>query len=267
MLDTIQKLIKDSVVQSLLLSPLAGVIFGALFTFFTRDNREPATKSVSDTIVIIRERITIHERDSRSSSDASDDIWGYLFFGFFLIVLTSYLYALHAERIIYYLLSFAFFVFCFCITSVLVVMLQTHITRVDWIIYTVIPVIFIGITFFLLDSAYKNILPWAKKEAERLGVFDFYFNSLKKDGRTWIASQLIALLIITIYLILSTIFAIHNLSALQFSYSNYKQGFWMFLFEKTSRFSGYKTAGFIIFFLLFSLWILHGGMYQWMMSR
>ncbi len=268
MLETFEIWIRDSVNQSVLISPLMGVIFGALFTFVTRGKRQEGTDSVKETIIVIKERIIIRGKSGNNTKPVSnDDPWALLFVFIGAVVLATYLYAVFADQVIYYSSLLAFNFIAFGSTSIVLSALQSKITSSDWFLYTVLPVSVLMGSLVLLHYAQLGILPGLKERAEAEGAVNLYFNVLEDDHKNWIISQLIGLVSTVLYLLLSCVLVLHNTSALQVRYGGFMQSFWAKVFSITHRFSGWGVVVFIVAIGVVSYFSLNGTGYEFLMSR
>lgn len=268
MLETFEIWIRDSVNQSILISPLMGVVFGTLFTFVTRGKRQEGADSVKETVIIIKERIIVREKSGNNSKPASnDDPWGLLFVFVGAVVLATYLYAVFADKIIYYSSLMAFNFIAFGFTSIVLSALQSKITGSDWFLYTILPVSVLMGSLILLHYAQLGILPGLKERAEIEGAVNLYFNVLEEDHKNWILSQLIGLVSAVLYLLLSCVLVLHNTSALQVRHGGFMQSFWANIFSITHRFSGWVTILFIVAIGVISYLALNGTGYEFLMSR
>ena len=268
MLETFEIWIRDSVNQSVFISPLMGVVFGALFTFITKGKRQEGADSVKETIVIIKEKIINREKSGNNSKlTSNDDPWGLLFVFVGAVVLATYLYAVYADKVIYYSSLLAFNFIAFGLTSILLSALQSKITSGDWFIYTVLPVSVLLGSLILLHYAQSGIIPGLKERAEIEGAVNLYFNVLEKDHKNWILSQLVGLVSAVLYLMLSCVLVLHNTSALQIRYGGFMQTFWTKAYAITHRFSGWGAVFFIVIIGLVSYLALNGTGYEFLMSR
>ncbi|WP_336989200.1 hypothetical protein [Aeromonas hydrophila] len=268
MLETFEIWIRDSVNQSVLISPLMGVVFGALFTFVTRGKRQDGTDSVKETIIIIKEKIIIREKSENNSKPVSnDDPWALVFVFIGAVVLATYLYAVFADKVIYYSSLLAFNFITFGLTSIVLSAFQSKITSSDWFLYTVLPVSILTGSLILLHYAQLGIFPGLKERAEIEGAVNLYFNVLEEKHKNWILTQLIGLVSAVLYLMLSCVLVLHNTSALQVRYGGFMQSFWAKVFLITHRFSGWGAVLFIVAIGVVSYLALNGTGYEFLMSR
>ncbi|HHF3072480.1 TPA: hypothetical protein ACPJ1I_004595 [Vibrio diabolicus] len=266
MIETFELWIRDSVNQSLLLSPLMGVVFGAIFTFLTRGNQQEGTHSVRETIVVIKEKIIVRNNSSINSGTSSDP-WTLLFVLFFAVIMATYFYAIYVNEVIYYSYLVAFNLLAFGAASIFVSALQDKISSSEWVLYTVLPVIFIAGSLVLFDYASEGIIAGLKQRAQQEGAMKLYFEVLEETHKNWILSQLLGLVFSILYLLLSCILLLHNMSALQIRYGGFMQKIWVKIFIYTHRFSGWGALVFIFILGLVSLFALNGVGYEFLMSR
>lgn len=267
MLETIELWLRDSLTQSILLSPLMGVIFGTIFSGLTGGNREVGRASVQETIVIIKERIIIRERGGQNGTRSNDDPVGLLFVLVAVMVASIYLYAVYAEPIIEYASITAFNAIAFGFSALTVSAIRGRLNSGEWIAYTFIPIALVSCSLFLLYRADLGILPGAKEAAESAGAFNFYFDVLNDKQRYWIIPQLFGLLGTVVFLFFSIVLVIHNIAALQVIYDGFMQRFWRSVFMFTNAFSG-KVAWVLLSILgVVTYFFLDGTLYQYLMTK
>ncbi len=140
MIETFELWIRDSLTQSLLLSPLMGAFFGLIFSSFTGVNREGGSVSVKETIIIIKERIVIRENNNQNPK-TNDDSIGILFILVAAIVISVYFYAIYAELVIYYSSITAFNIITFGLSALVFSAAKGRLSSRDWVLYTLFPLV------------------------------------------------------------------------------------------------------------------------------
>jgi|GEM_PF-408832 len=267
MWETIEVWLRDSLTQSLLLSPLMGVIFGTIFSGLTVGSREVGRASVRETIVIIKERIIIRERGSQNSAQSNDDPMVLIFVLLAVAVVSTYLYAVYAELIIEYASVTAFNVIAFGFSALTVSAIKGRLNSGEWIAYTFIPIALVSCSLLLLYRANLGVLPGVKEAAESAGAVSFYFDVLDDKQRDWIIPQLFGLLGTVAFLFFSIVLVVHNLAALQVVYDGFMQPFWRSVFMFTNAFSG-KVAWVLLSILgVVTYFFLDGTAYQYLITR
>lgn len=238
MLEIFEMWVRDSLTQSLLLSPLMGAIFGLLFTGLTRGNREGKNASVSETIVIIQERIVIRESGSSNRSQSNDDPMAIIILLVAAMVISIYLYAVYAADVIYYASLVAFNVITFGSAALIFSAIKGRLSSGEWLAYTFIPICILSFTLILLYQAHLGIIPDLRQAAESAGAYRFYFRVLNDDQRNWIIPQLFGLLGTVVFLFFSSVLVFHNLASLQVMYDGRMRSFWRSIYILTNAFSG-----------------------------
>ncbi|MGS3174682.1 hypothetical protein [Aeromonas sanarellii] len=267
MLETFELWIRDSLTQSLLLSPLMGAIFGLVFSGLTRGNREGGQASVRETVIIIRERIVVRERAQSNGTQSNDDPMGILIVLLAAMVISIYLYSVYAEDVIYYSSIVTFNVLTFGFSALVFSAVKGRLNSADWFAYTFIPIGTLSFSLILLYQAKSGILPGAKEAAESAGAFKFYFEVLGNDQRNWVIPQLFGLLGTVAFLFFSSVLVIHNLASLQVTYDGFMRPFWRSIYILTNAFSG-KFIWFILAALgMFTNLALDGTAYQYLGAR
>ncbi len=264
MLETFELWIRDSLTQSLLLSPLMGTFFGLLFSGFTSGKKEGGDASVKETIIIIKERIVIREKSNRDNLQTNDDPVGIIVILFVAMVMAIYLYAVYAESIIYYTSIITFNVIAFGFSVLVFSAIKDRLTSADWVLYTFLPVGFVSFTLVLLYQAKLGIIPGAKEAAESVGAVKFYLDILDDDQRNWVIPQLAGLIGTVAFLFFSTVLVIHNLAALQVVYNGILRTFWRRVYVLTNAFSGNAILVFLGVLGAISFFALDGTVFQYL---
>lgn len=267
MLETFELWIRDSLTQSLLLSPLMGAIFGLLFSGLTRGNREGGEASVKETIVIIKERIVIRERGGSNRPQSNDDPMAIIILLIAAMVVSIYLYAVYAADVIYYSSLIAYNVITFGIAALVFSAIKGRLSSGEWFAYTFVPIGILSFTLILLYQAKMGIIPGAREAAESAGAYKFYFNVLDHDQRNWIIPQLFGLLGTITFLFFSSVLVVHNLSALQVVYDGAMRPFWRSIYIITNAFSGKFIWVALIALGALTYFALDGTAYQYLSAR
>lgn len=267
MLETFELWIRDSLTQSLLLSPLMGVVFGLIFSGLTRGNREGGQASVRETVVIIRERIVVRERAQPNGAQSNDDSMGILIVLIAAMIMAIYLYAVYAKDVIYYSSIVTFNVITFGFSALVFSAIKGRLNSAEWFAYTFIPIGILSFGLILLYQAKSGILPGAKEAAESAGAFNFYFDVLDNDQRNWVIPQLLGLLGTLAFLFFSSVLVIHNLASLQVTYDGFMRPFWRSIFILTNAFSGKFIWLMLALLGTLTYFALDGTAYQYMGAR
>lgn len=268
MVETFEGWLRDSIAQSLFLSPIMGVVFGALFTFVTKGKPQESAKSVRETVIIIKEKIIYRDRSSNNNNDPNGfDPFSLFFVFIFAIILTTYFYALFADLVVYYSSILAFNFIAFGFTSLILSAFQSKVTGADWIAYTLLPVLILLFSLVLLHYAQEGIAPWMKERALKVGAIEFYFDDLSENNKNWVMAQLMGLVLAVVYLIMACVLVLHNTSALQVRYGGFMQNLWAYIYAITYRFSGWGMMVIVGVIGLGSLLMLNGAGYEFLMNR
>lgn len=267
MLVIFESWIRDSLTQSLLLSPLMGIIFGLVFSGLTGGKKEIGGNSVKETLIIIRERIIIRENNVRGTSGSNDEPMALLIVLVAAAVVAVYLYSVYAEYVIYYSSLWAFNVITFGMSALVFSAIRGRLSSADWMIYTIIPVALVSFSLVLLYQARQGVLPGVREAAESAGAFKFYFNVLNDAQRDWVLPQLLGLVGTVVFLFFSTVLVLHNLSALQVVYDGVLRPFWRAVYILTNAFSGNAILIFLVILGGASYFALDGTAYQYLASR
>lgn len=267
MLETLELWMRDSLTQSLLLSPIMGVIFGLIFSGMTRGNREGGQASVKETIVIIKEKIVVRETTNSNKSQSNDDPMAIIILLIAAMVASIYLYAVYAEDVIYYSSIVTFNVITFGFSALVVSAIKGRLNGAEWFAYTFIPIGIVSFTLVLLYQAELGIISGAKEAASSAGAFKFYFKVLDDEQRNWVIPQLFGLIGTLAFLFFSTVLVIHNLASLQVVYDGGMRKIWRNIYVLTKAFSGKFTWFALIILGVITYFALDGTASQYLNAR
>ncbi|MCS0253593.1 hypothetical protein NDI99_19535 [Vibrio alginolyticus] len=237
------ELFNDSIMQSMLLSPLMGVVFAAIFSGLSS---APALGNATTVIITeerYRERI-IDRRERANSHSSADDAKGVLFFAIFALCFSIWKYATIYDQVLTWLAIAIFTVFAFSFTTIAISVVKGQYTSNDWWFYTLAPLVYLSACLFLVDLAYDAFDPKVQKIALETNVIEFYVHKLTDFGRKFMMLQLLGLFSLVLTLVLSALIQVHYLSLLNIRGYGRADFFWQWLAKMTVAFS---KKGWVIF--------------------
>lgn len=230
----IQAIIQDSVMQSLILSPLMGVIFAALFSGFTPKPIDGQGTTVIRTKEVYRERI-IREKQGRS-----DDELGFFAFIALIMCFVLWKYAAYYNQVLLGVAVAALTVIAFACTTIMVSFIRGQYTSMDWWIYTTFPLLVLAVCVYLIGLAKDSFNPELQDIALSTNLYEFYFQRLSDYGRNFMLTHVLGLLIMVVVLLVTTWAQLHYLSLMNLRSRGALQPFWVWLAHLTRACSGVK---------------------------
>ncbi|HAS6319067.1 TPA: hypothetical protein I7235_01700 [Vibrio vulnificus] len=237
------ELLNDSIMQSMLLGPLMGVIFAAIFSGLS----SAPVKGTSMTVVITKEKYherIIENRRGSGSNRSGDDATGILGIAVFALCFSVWKYATIYDLVLTWLAMAIFTIFAFSVTTIAVSVVKGQYTSSDWWFYTLAPLVYLSACLFLVDLAYSSFDPRVQEIANETNVIQFYVHKLTDYGRKFMLLQLIGLCCLVLTLILSALIQIHYLSLLNIRGYGKGDFFWQWLATMTIAFS---KKGWVVF--------------------
>lgn len=250
-MDIVLEFINDPLMQSLLLGPLMGVIFAALFSGLNKSPEPQAPATVIQTRTVYVTRVV----ERRQASNQSDDGMGLLIIGGIGLLFILWKYAIYFDTIQYYLASLILTVFSFSATTIIISLVKGQYTSGEWWLYTAGPLVSLCIAIYLLNLAKINFDPSIQQGALSNTFFTFYSDWLSEYGRNFMFAHVGGIVILALAVILTALSLIHYLSLMNQRSSGIMHGLWFFLTKSTSFFSG-KSWLVLIGFLLVAAYTL-----------
>ena len=261
MFTTFSNWFKDPLIQSLLLSPLMGVFFAAIFSGFERSPERNSPITVKEIVRIYRERIIHIERAARGTVNNDP-----LAIGMGIIMCLMFLawkYVSYSETILSYLLILVFTTISFSVTTILISILKGHFNSASWWFYTIFPLILLMFCVYLLSLAWTAIDPKVIEAAQKATAIDFYIQELTEYGLYLVVTQLLGVLILFFLILLSTLIELHYLSLMNQRAQGIFNRLWVLIVQFTWRFSGKDTLVGSILLSLTAFLLLSGYVTDW----
>ena len=264
MIGIVMKWFEDSLVQSLILSPLMGVILGALFSGFNQSPSVFNTITVKETRVEYRERIIYRDRGHNSSN--SHDFFSIVICLAGAIAWLSWQYIYHSEMILWLLFNFLSATVCFSSTVLLVSFLKGYFTDESWWLSVLIPLLTLFSGFYLLFLAVTAIDSELIEVAKSGSVTDFFFSNLTNYGLHYVTSQLLGVICLVILILLNTLAELHYLALMNQRGDGIFGKFWESIARFTWKFFGRMIPFISIFLWTCSFILIEGHAAKWMID-
>ncbi|WP_227368089.1 hypothetical protein [Halomonas sp. M20] len=250
-MEVVLEFVHNPLAQSLLLGPLMGVIFATLLSGLTKSpgSQAPATVTQTKTIYVTK----VVERN-RPSNEVDSGI-AFLIIGGFSLIFVVWKYAIYFDAIQYYLAAVILSVLSFSVTTILVSLVKGQYTSDEWWFYTVVPIILLFVSIYILNLAKINFDPSIQQGALNNTFWTFYKDWLNEYGRNFMFTHVSGIAFLILAIIFIAFSSIHYLALMNQRSLGAMQKFWLFLTKYTSFFSG-KAWLFFVIFLLFLSYLL-----------
>lgn len=255
----------DPLVQSLLISPFVGAVFGALFAGLNSPPSPAAPVTVHQTVVIFKQTIVVNQNGRKSSSQ--DDGAAYLIAMGLLIAGITWGYSRYSTEILGYWLSGLFSATAFILSAGIASAIRGHYSNAEWAWYIFAPIVAVGFSFYLVHLAQLAIIPGAREAAQNQGFVDFYMKTLREEHRTWLLLQIGGVLFGVLATLAATLRSVHYLALMNQRATGNFTSIWHSLARMT-WFSAH-TGGIVL--LLFAAAVsylaLSGSAYEFLRTR
>lgn len=232
------EIINNSLMQSLLLSPLMGVVFAAVFSGLTSVPKGTNATSVMVTKTVYRERV-IYRNGGRGhqNNGTSDDAMGLAIIAIAAMCFVVWKYATMYDQILSVLAIATLTIISFALTTIIISLIKGQYTSSDWYIYTLCPLAALFICLYLVVLAFNSFDPKIQEVALKANVVDFYFKRLSEYGRNFILVHVLGVVAMVLTLLATMLAQIHYLSLMNLRGAVNNEGFWFWLAKLTSAMS------------------------------
>lgn len=246
-MSAILEVFNNSLVQAMLLGPVMGVVFSAIFSGATNSPPTQTTRTVVRTKEVYVTKI-IERRGSGGSGDNPIAML-VVFGGALLFVLWKY--AIYAREIQYWIAVLLLFALAFGGAALAVSMSKGQFTSGEWWAYITPPVAFLAGCLFLLNMAVENFDPKITEAALHNNLWTFYNEALTGFGRSFMVAHVLGVLILCIVILLSFLQLLHYLALMSQRSYGWMADVWFFIARFTQRFAGVPAM--VVVGLLFIL--------------
>ncbi len=261
-MDFFYEIITNATMQSLLWSPLMGVIIGLLFSGLIKS---PTYET--PTTVVQTQHMYITHISSKGYTQGEDNEMGGIFAFFSLgLIFIVWQYAIHANMIHDYIAIFIFTVMSFSLTTMFIGLIKGQFTDYGWWYYVLPPFIMLGVTIYLLLLAKSAFTPEITEIAISQSFLSFYISGLSEYGQIFMITHVMGIILLCTSIILISGVQLHYLSLMNQRTDGIFQKFWFYLTCKTSFFSKklwiYIAICLLISYIFLSpklaaMWLLH----------
>ncbi|MGU5762038.1 hypothetical protein [Aeromonas hydrophila] len=239
-MDVIISAFNDPIFQSMVIGPIMGIVFGAIFSGLTEK-----PQSTTPVTVVQTKNIYVTHVKSSSTNTQSDEGLGMLFLlGFGFIV---WKYAIYVNQIHYYMSFALLFAITFSMTSILMAFLKGQITSRDWIFHLISPSVLLCGCLYLFNLAHSSFDPEISKLASEYSLWSFYFKALSDYGRYFVLMHVLGVGILFVVVLFIFLSQLHIISLMNQRSYGIMQPLWLKLTGLTYSFSG---KGWLIFSLV-----------------
>lgn len=237
--------ISNSLTQSLLLGPLMGVFFSAIFAGLNKSPGAQVPATVFQTKEVFVTKVVVKSQYHRKTDDGA----GFLIVGGLALLFVIWKYAIYFDMIQYYLGNLIFTVLSFSIATIIISLLKGQYTSGEWWSCTAGPLISLCASIYLLNLAKNSFDPSIQQGALNNSFWTFYSDWLSEYGRNFMFAHVSGIVLLAIVVLSTAFILIHYLSLMNQRSSGMMHGFWFFLAKSTSFFSGRFWVLFNIFLL------------------
>lgn len=219
----------DPLIQSDIISPLVGAIFGIILAGLNNQPAQGAPVSIDQTTVIFKQTIIINQNRSRSS----DDGWLYLIMLFVIVAGITWSYSRYSYEILHYWLNGLFSCLAFILSAGVASALRGQFNTPEWRWYIFTPIAALFFSFYLFHLATLGIIPGAREAAQRHGYIEFYLKVLKDEHRIWLLLQILGVFLGVVSAITATFRSLHYLALMNQRATGGLASTWRFIARST----------------------------------
>jgi hypothetical protein len=254
----------NSTVQSMLIGPLMGVFFAALFSGFDRSPSRNAPITVRETV---REYTVIYLGEEPRRTVNGDPLSIGIAATMCLMFL-AWEYVLYSETILSYLLMLILTTISFSLTTILVSVFKGHFNNDSWWFYTIFPLSQLLFCVYLLSLAWTAIDPKLIELARKSTPIHFY-TRLTEQGSYFVVTQLLGVTLLFIVVLFSALDELYYLALMSQRGQGIFTRLWVLIVRLTWRISGTRTLTSIagsIFLPIISFLLLAGYITSWIIK-
>ena len=255
-------LLKDSIFQSTVLSPIFGIIWGFIFSLGNSPSQDsPVTIRETTRTIIIRE-----PNPSPRSNNLDP-----LTLGFGILIVLTFLgwgYITHSHTIFRYFSLVLSFVFSFYLTTNLIAFLNGHFNDYSWYKYTLSPIIILIFCLYIFYLAQNAISPEIRNIVKFNSFMDFFWKYATKYEGILIITQMIGFLFMLLSVIKVSIGELHYLALMNLRGVGRFSNLWEQIAIYTYSFvdKNYKMTFVPLLFLVLSYLCFKGHLALWFMK-
>ncbi|RZO83767.1 MAG: hypothetical protein EVA65_13425 [Oceanococcus sp.] len=231
----------NSLVQSMLLSPLVGAILGILFSGLNSSPKPSERLPTRVTMTTIRNKGVHHHYGRQSNSQ--DDAIAYIALVFGVVAAVVWGYSRYVDQILVGWTQIQLTCGSFIVAAGTASAMKKHFTQPEWWWHIALPLALVVSTAHLSALAHHGaaLVAHTHSLAWSMGWFDYYLNGLSEDERMWILLQAFGVFMGIIATITAATRGIHYLALMNQRSDSPVHRFW-FSLSRASAFSGGTTG-------------------------
>ena len=233
-MELITELFNNSIMQSMILGPIMGVLFAALFAGLTQRPAGQTPITVVQTREVYITRV-VNRRGQRSDAEEGGAILVAAGFG---ILFVLWKYAIYVNEIHQYIRLGLFTVLSFSATAILLSYLKGQFTSEEWWVYLISPMVLLVGCVYLLNLAHTTFDPEITKIALQDNFWRFYTKSLTEYGRNFMIMHVAGVIILCLVILFSFMALLHYLSLMNQRSDGVMSEVWFFVTRATMFFFG-----------------------------
>ena len=253
-MDLLPEIFRDSIFQSMILSPIMGLIFAALFAGL---NKRPASTAPATILRTKEIYVTkVIERRGREANDGDEGvaILAGAVIGLFFLV---WKYSIYVDAIHYYIGFFLVTAISFSICSMILSYWKGQFTSDEWWFYIISPFLILLFCIFLLSLAGSSFSPKITEIASEKNLVEFFTSGLTEYGRVFVIAHVAGIVFMCLASLFATLALLHYLSLMNQRSAGPVSTVWFYLTKAASLFSkrGWLVTSFV--FLILALVGIH----------
>lgn len=223
--------------QSMIIGPIMGVIFAALFAGLNRSPTSQAPITVVQTREVYVTRI-VERQGKQGKQGSSDEGSGILIATGFALLFAIWKYAIYVNEIHQFIGFCLLTTLSFSITAIFLSYLKGQFTSEEWWIYLISPLLLLAGCLYLLNLAHSTFNPEITKLAIQNNLWHFYTKSLTDFGRNFMLAHVAGVTILCLVMTFSFMALLHYLSLMNQRSTGATSSLWFFITRATMFFSG-----------------------------
>jgi hypothetical protein len=240
----ILEVLNNGLVQSMLLGPIMGVVFAAIFSGST--NSPPA--QTTRTVIHTREVYVTKIVERRGTSRSNEDPMGLLVVLGLALLFVLWKYAIYVQQIQYWVAVALLFALAFGFAALAISFIKGQFTSEEWWGYLTPPMIYLAACLYLLNVGVESFDPRITEVALQNNLWTFYTKALTGYGRSLMLAHVFGMVVLCLVLLLSFFALLHYLALMSQRSYGWTAEAWFFVARATQRFA--TTPALVVIALL-----------------
>lgn len=238
--------LNNSLVQSAIISPLVGTIFGVMFAGLNNPPSPAAPVTVKQTVIIFKQTIVVNQNGGNAQS--RDDAAAYLIAMIVFVAGITWGYSRYSAEVLGYWLNGLFSATAFVLSAAIASAIRGQYSSREWGWYILTPIIGVGFSFYLVYLANAGVILDAREAAQSHGFIEFYFKVLDDKNRRWLILQIAGVFFGMLVTLIAAFRSVHYLALMNQRTAGKLSSFWYFL-ARITLFAG-RTKGVVFLFVM-----------------